>query len=239
MNTRIFGAAAIVLMAAASSASADFVQLRDAPGGEHANGFPGGPLLVGTGSTLNGTFSNGSDGPMYVGTWDLEADFGGGFQSLITYCIEPNAPITFGFHPDDLVGVQYETAPIANADFTATEAAHLGILWANAFADSLTSALKSAAFQSILWEWSEDDSVDLVNGNFRLNPASDYSDDVRAQAQIWVDNITSGTWTSSIELTRLTNDESQDYVFSVIPSPGALALLGLSGLVGCGRRRPS
>jgi len=236
MNTRFIGAA-IASIAVGASTQAALVQIRDAPGGENANGSPNGPLLAGTGSNVSGTTTNGSDGPMYMGTWDLEADFGGGFTPLITYCIEPNQDISFGFHPDDLVGATYNTDTLVNAGFTATEAGYVGILWANAFADSLTSAVKSAAFQSILWEFTEDDSIDLLSGNFRLNAMSSPADQVKALAQGWIDNIIGGTWTTSVELIALTNSESQDYLAPVIPAPGAMALLALAGVVGHSRGR--
>ena len=237
MITRTFGAAIVASIAVGTSSEAGFVQIRDAPGGEHANGYPGGPLLPGTGSNVNGSFSNGSNGPMYMGTWALEADYGSGFGPLITYCIEPNQNISFGFHPEDTVGATYNTETLVSAGFTPTEAGYAGILWANAFADSQTSALKSAAFQSVLWELSEDNVINLLSGNFRLNAATQPADAVHALAQTWINNIIGGTWTNSVELIALTSPNSQDFITTVIPAPGALALLMLAGLVGRSSRR--
>jgi len=238
MITRKFGAAIVASIAVGTSTHAALVQIRDAPGGEHANGNPNGPLLPGTGSNVNGSFSNGSNGAMYMGTWSLEADYGSGFGPLITYCIEPNQNISFGFHPTDTVGATYTTESLVDAGFTPTEAGYMGILWANAFADSQTSAVKSAAFQSVLWEFSEDNTINLLSGNFRLNAATQPADAVYALAQSWINNIIGGQWTSSVELIALTSPNSQDFITTVIPAPGALALLALAGLAGRpGRRR--
>ena len=233
----VVGVAAFALVAADRS-HASLVQVRDAVGGEFANGNPGGPLLVGTGSTLNGSASNGSDGPLYVGTFDLEADYGGGFTSLITYCTEPNQNFLFGYNPPDSVGLTYQTDALTNGHgFNLTEANYMQILWANAFADSQTSAAKAAAFQSVVWEFTEDNSINLTAGNFRLNPGDTYSNQVLGIAQGWINNITGGTWTSAANLIILTHPESQDYLAEVVvPGPGAgVAFLG--GLMAIGRRR--
>ena len=233
----VVGVAALALVAADRTQAA-LVQVRDAVGGEFANGNPGGPLLDGTGSTLNGSASNGSDGPLYVGTFDLEADYGSGFAPLITYCIEPNQNFLFGYNPPDSVGITYQTDTLTNGHgFTATEANYVQILWANAWADSQTSAAKAAAFQSVVWEFTEDNSINLTAGNFRLNPGDTYSNQVLGIAQGWINNITGGVWTTAANLIVLTHPESQDYLAEVtVPAPGAaVALLG--GLLACGRKR--
>jgi len=236
----VVGVAAFAL-AVCDRSQASLVQVRDAVGGEFANGNPGGPLLDGTGSTLNGSASNGSDGPLYVGTFDLEADYGSGFTPLITYCIEPNQMFLFGYNPPDSVGITYQTDSLTNGHgFTATEANYVRILWANAWADSQTSAAKAAAFQSVVWEFTEDNSINLTAGNFRLNPADAYSDQVRGIAQGWIDNITGGVWTTAANLIVLTHPESQDYLAEVVPAPGAaVALVGGLMAIGLRRRRAS
>lgn len=232
----VVGAAAFAL-AATDHSQASLVQVRDAVGGEFANGNPGGPLLVGTGSTLNGSASNGSDGPLYVGTFDLEQNYGSGWAPLITYCTEPNQNFLFGYNPPDSVGITYTTDALTNGHgFTATEANYVQILWANKWADSQTSAAKAAAFQSVVWEFTEDNTINLTAGNFRLNPGDPYTNSVLLIAQGWINNITSGQWTNAANLIVLTNPQSQDFLAQVVPAPGAaLGLLG--GVLAMGRNR--
>lgn len=239
MKNLVIGATAIIMSAVVgASANASLVQVRDAVGGEFANGNPGGPLVVGTGSTLNGSASNGSYGPLYVGTYDLEADYGSGFTPLITYCIEPNQNFLFGYNPPDSVGIQYSTDSILNGHgFTAAEAAKVQILWYYEWADSQTSAAKAAAFVSLVWEFTQDNSFDLITGNFRLNPDYPYSAQVIAIAQGWYNNITNGTWTNSTDLLVLTHPNSQDYL-AVVPAPSvAMMMMGGLAIFGQGRRR--
>lgn len=230
-------ATAIAVAGIGSSAQAVSVQVRDALGGDHSSGYPGG-FLAGTGSVLHGTTTNGASTAFSVGTYDLEADYGAGFTSLLTYCAEPNQDSLFGPNPPDAVGVPYEIDAVTNGHgFTATEADYLAILWANAFALSQTSHDLAAAFQSIVWEFSEDDSFNLTTGNYRIDSSHIYSAGVLDTAQEWIDNILDETWTSSANLVMLTHPDSQDYLTEVVPAPGA-AVIMLGGLMmGRGRRR--
>jgi len=238
MKNLLIGATAIIALATVSaSVQASPVQVRDAVGGEFASGYPGGPLLTGTGSQLIGSTTNGGDSPLYVGTFDLEADYGSGFTPLITYCIEPNQNFLFGYNPPDSVGIQYQTDPLLNGHgFTAAEADKLQILWYYEWADSQTSATKAAAFQALVWEWTQDNSFDLLTGNMRLQPADAYTGQVLAIALGWYGNITSGAWTNSTNLLAITHPDSQDYLAVAVPAP-SVAMMMLGGLGLFGRRR--
>lgn len=227
------GAAALAVSA---SVHADLVQVRDAVGGEYANGFPGGPLVVGTGSESFGQAGGNAWGPKYVGTFDLEANYGSGFQSFRSYCIEPDQDITFDVNPPDSIGVTYATDSLLNHGFTAGEEHILEVLWANAFALSMTSQANAAAFQWFVWELTEDNSFDLLNGNTVMATIVPSVQNEYNIAQGWYNNIIGGTWTSTVDLQALTNPDSQDFIAPVIPAPGA-GLAMVLGLAGMGRRR--
>src|SRR5262249_22310476 len=147
----------------------------------------------------------------------------------------PTSSISFGLNPADLVGTTYETATLTDAGFTADEATWLGILWANAYDLSLTSALFAAAFQAVIWELKQDDPVhSFTSGNFALNFNQASTLDVLPTAGAWLDNILNGTWTNSVSLIALTNPDSQDFIAPApIPAPGAAATL----LIGLGFMR--
>ena len=225
---------AIFCAALNSTSHASLVQVRDAPGGTDPFGAPDGYLLAGTGSPINGTVNGGAFQTLGVGAFGLEANWGSGFQPLITYCIEPTSSISFGLNPADLVGAPYQTAALTDAGFTAQEAAWLGILWAYAYALSLTSPLYAAAFQAVIWEFKQDDPVhSFTSGNFDLDFNQAYTLDVINTAEGWLNNILGGTWTDSVALIALTSADSQDFITTPVPAPGAATAL----LVGLGLMR--
>ena len=223
-----------------SNLAAQTVQVRDAVGGESENGVPDGFYLTGTGSITSGT--NGLDEffrELHTGTYDLQLDFGlgGGWEDFLTYCLELQQQIGFGINTEDnAVGLPYELASLTSfGGFTAADENALELLWGNAFADSTTSRVKAAAFQTLAWELANDASVDLQAGNFMLDDSDAHSASVLAQANAWYDNIESGVWTTRTELMLLTHPDSQDLLIP-IPEPATLSLL----LVGAGliaRRR--
>lgn len=212
------------------------IQVRDAIGGENAEAEPGWFYLTGTGAYTQGT--NGLDEffrDLHTGTFDLEIDFnygqGGSWQELLTYCIELREGITFGPNIEDNAnGLPFELAELTTINgITSDEQDILEILWSNAFAESTASRAGAAAFQSVVWEVVNDESVDLMGGNFMLNENDPHTAQVITQAQGWLDNVEDGTWTSRTPLMALTNPESQDLILP-IPEPASISLL----LVGAG-----
>jgi PEP-CTERM motif-containing protein len=217
------------------------VQLRDAVTGENEDGVPPGFFLTGTGSIISAT--NGTDEffrELHTGTYDFEIDrnMGAGWEAFLTYCLELNQQIGFGVHTPDntAVGLPYQVTSLSSyPGFTSADENALETLWANAFADSTTSRVKAAAFQSIAWELANDSSVDFLSGNYKLDTSDPHTADVLAQANAWYTNIQNGTWTSHTDLLLLTNPDSQDFLIPV-PEPATLSML----LLGCGallRRR--
>ena len=221
-------------------AAGQTVQVRDAVGGESEDGTPGGFFLTGTGGLTSGT--NGLDEffrELHTGTYDFELDFGlgGGWQDFVTYCLELNQQIGFGINTEDNAnGLPYQLTSLGSfGGFTAADENVLEILWANAFADSTTSRVKAAAFQTLAWELVHDGSIDLMAGNFMLDENDPHAANVLAQANAWYDNIESGAWTTRTDLMLLTSPDSQDFIIP-IPEPATLSLL----LLGAGavvRRR--
>lgn len=239
----IHRAAMALLLVSTAACLGQTVQIRDAVTGESEDGVPPGFFLTGTGSHISAT--NGIDEffrDLHAGTFDFEIDYnmGGGWQSLLTYCPELNQQIGFGVHTPDntAVGLPYQIVPLSSfSGYSASERDALEILWANAFADSTTSRIKAAAFQSLTWELANDSSFDLSTGNFKLDSADPHTSAVLSQANAWYTNIQNGTWTSHTELQLLTNPDSQDFLLPV-PEPATLSML----LLGCGalmRRRRS
>jgi hypothetical protein len=215
------------------------VQVRDADGGETATGAPDGKFLVGTGASLRGTTDGGPNGFLLTGTFDFEINFeeGGGWEEFLTYCIEPELDIGFDNSPSERGGMTYQLIPLTLASgFTAQEAIWAEILWSNAFDTSTTGTAEAGAFQSILWEFAQDDNFDLLADNTRLNPLNSLTAQAAAIADAWLLNITSGLWTSRTPLLALHSEFSQDLIVPV-PAPGALGVAMGIGAVGASRRR--
>ena len=234
----------------AMPAAAITVQVRDAVGGESNNGPEAGYFLEQTarGGDPRGTYANGPTEPLFSGLFDFEADYGQGWQELLTYCAEPVQGIQFGLNPPDTVGLSYELVPLAGLNgVTPSEAAFLEILWANAFqltvaqpGDDVTEAsARASAFQSIVWEFNQDDSIDLTTNDginqFRFVLGDNFTNRVYDIASEWIGKIQSQEWTDSTPLYALYSEVSQD-LLTTVPEPGtALALL--AGLAFIRRRR--
>lgn len=208
------------------------MSLRDAPGG--------------TGQFLNGTDSIQDLRIDFLGvrdittgaySYEVEAPGSDTVIPLITYCAQPAALITFGDYPEDTVGLGYYCESTdALAGFTASELSFLEILWFNAFDDSITSSIKAAAFQSIIWELALDDVFDLTSGEFYIGASSAA---VLTQAQEYAAKVQNQTWTQAQPLAALTHPISQDVLIPtiLIPEPGALSLMFIAGGALLSRRR--
>ncbi len=222
----------------ASSVRAATVQVRDAVGGESATGEPGWFFLTGTGSLTNGTINGSAFGDLRGGTYDFEADYGAGWEALLTYCLQPDEGIGFGLNSGTAVGLPYELTTLDQfPGITPDDERFLEILWSNAFADSFSVRARAAAFQMLVWEVVRDGIVDLRAGTFQLNGAADaFSAEVLAIAEQWIGNIEGGPWTTRTDLMLLTHPESQDFL-TPIPEPATLSLIVIGAGLALNRRK--
>ena len=155
------------------------------------------------------------------------------------YCIEKDQNIKFGTNPTDTAGYGYDVVDLSSyGGISSSDVDFLGKLWANAFDISTTGDVEAAAFQALVWETVYDSDIDLDDDNFDLYRTNDFTKDVFALANEWIDNIDNGLWTSTVDLFVLHSDCSQDFITTVPePSSMALAMLGGMMLMGRGRRK--
>jgi hypothetical protein len=217
-SLRIAALAALlgVGLAVAAPAAASPVQVRDGNGGTVFNGGPG---------SVNVTIKvNGATQSVAAGAFALEYRPGasGPWTGFLTYCLEP----------DEWLGIS-GTTPMngslvgglaATVEYAASAAA-ITALSATWFADSLTGALKSAAFQVALWELAFDSGSSLAAGAFQLVGSAD----VRAQAEAY---LNAANWIGGGSVGVILRDGNQDLLIQV-PEPATLALFA-AGLLGLG-----
>ena len=190
------------------------VQVRDGNGGSVFNGGPG---------SVNLTIKvNGANQSVAAGAFALEYRMGaaGAWTSFLTYCLEP----------DEWLGISGSTpmngtlwTSIATTGEYAGPASAIASLYGTWFADSLTSAARSAAFQVALWELAFDSGASLAAGAFQLVGA----DSVRAQANAY---LNPANWLAGGSVGVILRDGKQDLLVNV-PEPATLALFG-AGLAG-------
>ena len=232
LNTICLLGATLLVVFAATSAHADNVQVRDSAA------WPGYYVTGTHTNSLRATTTGGGYHRYHTGTFEFEADYGDGWIPTNTYCAEPTQYIKFGTQPDDTVGLTYHvTALDEYAPVTNSEADFLGILWANAFNDSTTSAKKAAAFQAIVWETTVDNDFNFAGGDFTLKQADGFTADVMDIADAWMTNIFDQTWTESVMLTALTHPRSQDFLTTEIPEPSSMVLTAAGVLMLLSHRR--
>ncbi|WP_144185244.1 PEP-CTERM sorting domain-containing protein [Elioraea rosea] len=214
----------------AAPAEASTIWVRDGNGGTVFNGGPGSVTLTVRVDGVNTTVQAGAFRLQYIFSEATPGGSAPGWTDFLTYCLEP----------DELLGISGSTPKkgsfsegLAGTPYAADETA-LTRLVNTHFADSLTSATKSAAFQVALWEVAYDAVADLGDGAFRYTA----SGAVRAQALAYLDEA---SWMAGTEnLDVILRIGSQDLIVQV-PEPGTMALL-LAGLLGLGvaaRRRHS
>lgn len=226
-------AVGVGVLGLATTADASPVLVRDGNGGN-----------VFSGNTVPGGFTNitiavdGSSKTVAAGAFALEysTDNGVSWVNFITYCLEPDEWLGIsgsGAVTGDLIASLSGTTEYGAAATT------IGRYVRTHFNDSLTSSIKTAAFQVGLWELAYDTSVNLAADDFRYTA----NGAVRTQALAY---LNAANWNTFGDVGVVLRVGNQDLVIDVPPSqlpvaePISLALFGL-GLAGLGlaRRRAS
>jgi len=216
-------AASVVLATANLGQAASFGYVRDAPGGDGA--FLSGAVVTGAGNI--------NDWNGRAGTFDFELSLNGpngDYFDLLTYCADPTRSLSVGLEGG--TGSEFQVVSMSAFYPDAGDIIAIEKLWALAFSDSQTSAVKAAAFQFLLWEYIGDSAFDLTSGMIRITDA-----DVFAQADAYNIQL-SGTDVRAALLVldgRGTNKQSFFMEAPLIPlsenpEPGTYALIG-AGLI--------
>ena len=236
---RCYGAllGAITCAVACGDAAGSFIYVRDALGGETALGSPDGFYLEGTGALSNARLG-GSSVHLATGVFDFEISFGDDiWTELLTFCTEPGEDIGFDEAPANQDGFLYQAIPLTSGSFTPAEAIILETLWSNAYDTALLGKVQAGAFQAIIWELTEDDSIDLSSGNYSTNELFAHDAAVSDLARTWLDNIENNIWTTRESLLELDSPSSQNLLIPMghLPTPASISLFMLSAAV-CLRR---
>jgi len=231
--------ALMILLTTVTATAAPLVQVRDAPGGYYPNGQGNGFYLKDTPAVTRVSINASPSFIEYTGAFDFEIDLfdGSGFAPLVTYCIQPDQGIAFGKHPHDLVGATYEIRDLASGGSAlAMNADRLQRLWANALDASLQDAVHASAFQFLLWEFVQDEEVDLLAGQFMVDPDDPHSAEALIIAQQWLDLLESETWVEREKNLVLLHSETSQNLLFVVPGPSILVLFAMA-VLGFRRRR--
>lgn len=171
--------------------------------------------------TLNGTARNG----VGAGMFRLKAtDSKGKVQDFLAFCLEP---------------LEWLTLPkthTVGSTLSASVLDRLGALMSNAFS-KVTGSASAAAFQMAAWEIANESSsnLSLGKGAFKMTYANAST---QSLAQGWLNNISSGAWTSTGKVTILSAPGTQDLLTNIAPVPvPAAGILMIGGLAGLGALR--
>lgn len=223
-------AAAFVLATANLAQAASLGYVRDAQGGD-------GPFL--SGAMFQGA-GNINDWNGRAGTFDFELSLNGpngNYFDLLTYCADPTRTLSVG--PEGGVGSEFKIVAMSSFYPNASDVLAIEKLWALAFSDSQTSAVKAAAFQFLLWEYIGDSTFDLTSGMIRVNHT-----EVFAQAEAYNSQLSGATARALLLILDGTEANKQSFfieqpVMALVenPEPGTYIMIG-AGLLAltCFRR---
>ena len=143
------------------------------------------------------------------------------------FCIDLNQTIGLG-NTNTFSKNAVETAPIPGGGMGIAKADLLRELWGRHFL-GINSNVKGSAFQIAVWEIVFDNGLDLSSGQIQV--AGNAS--VLAQAQAYMSSLT-GDGAYFAPVYALSSNSTQDML---VPTPGAIALMGMGGLLAARRRR--
>jgi hypothetical protein len=205
-------------------------------------------------------------GASYASTWRGANSLNDGASTFWAYCIDARTGYTNGSHYtatslSNFLGAtgryasQFGQAAYTSTASTGYVAQHVATvqnslinLFAHAYADSLTSAVKAAAFSYAVWEIMGETSYNTNTGGLRSNEVSAW----RTQTDAYLSALSTNSW-SNVNGVNL--NSAMSYLYTVyytaaqgasqsflrvtqntgtgVPEPGSLALT-LVGLLGVG-----
>lgn len=143
------------------------------------------------------------------------------------FCIDLGQTIGFGGTYTYTTGA-IDDAPIPGAPMGAAKGDLLRELWGRHFL-GINSNVRASAFQIVVWEIVFDTGLDFTSGAVRVTGDAG----VLSTAQGYLSSLNGNVWAFA-PVYALNSQSTQDML---VPTPGAIALLGLGGLAATRRRR--
>ncbi len=143
------------------------------------------------------------------------------------FCIDLHQTIGFGA-TNTFSKNAVETAPLPGGGMGMAKANLLRELWGRHFT-AIDTNVEGSAFQIAVWEIVFDTGLDLADGQVRVTGNAS----VLAQAQSYMASLT-GNSAYFAPVYALSSSNTQDML---VPTPGAIALMGMGGLLAARRRR--